>query len=90
MLLTVVEEGTVLCQQYRVVEKIGSGAAASVWTKLWLGMTNGDKEAFLQSTVEFGVDNIDDVATRRIVRRLTCKKPSERYDLHHLKVVHSL
>jgi serine/threonine protein kinase len=57
-------------------------------TNLWLGMTDGDKEAFLQSTVEFGLDNIDDVATRRIVRRLTCKNPSKRYDLPHLKVLH--
>jgi serine/threonine protein kinase len=53
---------------------------------IWLGMdAKQSKEAFLQSSGEFSRDNIDDPATKRIVRNLTCKDPNKRYTLQQVK-----
>jgi serine/threonine protein kinase len=65
-----------------------SSTDKNIWPDL-NNPTNKDKETFLRSMREFSRNNIPNVATKRIVRNLTCKDPTKRYTLQQVKVPHS-
>jgi serine/threonine protein kinase len=62
-----------------------SSTDKNLWPDLNNDPTDKDKATFLQSTQEFSRGNIPNAATKRIVRNLTCKDPSERYTLQEVK-----